>query len=184
MNYAELLKEPGGVAANKGGEGNGPLRPYAFRIYLTEGSGVVLGECSCISLRLKSKLFLWFTGANFMNGHNVVFDQDGMRIGFADSSCNYAPQPPQLSIARAKQDVATFPVSKGSGNVEATAGAWVESAKEFASSLPGVEIPPPSLFQFLIATHQGCRGPKKCSLNQIPSSLIQAETKEITNPPR
>lgn len=43
---------------------------YAFRIYLTEGQGMVLG-------------------ANFMNNHNIIFDPDGQRIGFAKSSCKY-----------------------------------------------------------------------------------------------
>ena len=41
---------------------------YAFRIYLTEPSGTVLG-------------------ANFMLGYNVIFDYDGRRIGFAKSDC-------------------------------------------------------------------------------------------------
>ncbi len=41
---------------------------YVPRIYLTEGIGAVLG-------------------GNFMNNHNVVFDIDNMRIGFAESSC-------------------------------------------------------------------------------------------------
>jgi hypothetical protein len=43
---------------------------YAFRIYLTEGSGAVLG-------------------ANFMNGYNVIFDHDHKRVGFAKSDCKY-----------------------------------------------------------------------------------------------
>lgn len=43
---------------------------YAARIYFTEASGVVLG-------------------ANFMNRHNVIFDIDGMRVGFARSDCTY-----------------------------------------------------------------------------------------------
>jgi hypothetical protein len=41
---------------------------YAFRVYLTEGSGSVLG-------------------ANFMNNYNVIFDRDNNRVGFASSSC-------------------------------------------------------------------------------------------------
>ena len=45
--------------------GNGK---YAFRIYLSEPSGFLLG-------------------ANFMNGHNIIFDQDGGRVGFARSKC-------------------------------------------------------------------------------------------------
>ena len=47
--------------------GNGK---YAFRIYLTESTGTVLG-------------------ANFMNGMNMIFDQDAQRLGFARSNCKY-----------------------------------------------------------------------------------------------
>jgi hypothetical protein len=43
---------------------------YTFRVYLTEGSGGVLG-------------------ANFMRSRNIIFDAAGGRIGFASSSCNY-----------------------------------------------------------------------------------------------
>ncbi len=43
---------------------------YASRVYLTEHTGSVLG-------------------ANFMNLHNVVFDIDNLRIGFAPSDCEY-----------------------------------------------------------------------------------------------
>ena len=43
---------------------------YAFRFYLSEGSGTVLG-------------------ANFMNGHNVIFDADHGKVGFAKSNCKY-----------------------------------------------------------------------------------------------
>lgn len=41
---------------------------YSNRIYLTEPSGTVLG-------------------ANFMNNHNVVFDIDGLKLGFAKAKC-------------------------------------------------------------------------------------------------
>lgn len=43
---------------------------YAFRIYFQDGAGAVLG-------------------ANFMSGHNVIFDQEGSRVGFAESNCDY-----------------------------------------------------------------------------------------------
>ena len=43
---------------------------YAFRLYLSEVSGAVLG-------------------ANFMNNHNVIFDIENKRIGFVKSTCNY-----------------------------------------------------------------------------------------------
>jgi hypothetical protein len=43
---------------------------YAFRVYLTEGSGTVLG-------------------ANFMNGYNIIFDSKQKRVGFAKSNCKY-----------------------------------------------------------------------------------------------
>ena len=43
---------------------------HAFRIYLTEASGAILG-------------------ANLMNDHNVIFDIDSRRVGFVRSSCQY-----------------------------------------------------------------------------------------------
>lgn len=43
---------------------------YAFRIYLSEGQGVVLG-------------------ANFMTGYNIIFDQEAGKLGFAKSNCKY-----------------------------------------------------------------------------------------------
>ncbi|KAJ1441064.1 aspartic peptidase domain-containing protein [Ochromonadaceae sp. CCMP2298] len=43
---------------------------YTPRIYLTEGSGTVIG-------------------ANAINEHNVIFDPDGLRVGFAKSRCLY-----------------------------------------------------------------------------------------------
>eukprot|EP01038_Epipyxis_sp_PR26KG_P006810 gene6810-9326_t len=45
-------------------------KKYSPRIYLTEQTGAVLG-------------------ANFMNGHNVIFDPDGLKIGFVKSDCLY-----------------------------------------------------------------------------------------------
>lgn len=45
----------------------GPQR-YAFRVYVNEPQGTVLG-------------------ANFMNNHNILFDIDGKRVGFAPSKC-------------------------------------------------------------------------------------------------
>eukprot|EP00595_Chromulina_sp_UTEXLB2642_P003816 CAMPEP_0196767814 /NCGR_PEP_ID=MMETSP1095-20130614/41984_1 /TAXON_ID=96789 ORGANISM="Chromulina nebulosa, Strain UTEXLB2642" /NCGR_SAMPLE_ID=MMETSP1095 /ASSEMBLY_ACC=CAM_ASM_000446 /LENGTH=445 /DNA_ID=CAMNT_0042136485 /DNA_START=552 /DNA_END=1886 /DNA_ORIENTATION=- len=47
--------------------GNGK---YAFRVYLTEGSGTVLG-------------------ANFMNGYNIIYDVENLKLGFAKSNCKY-----------------------------------------------------------------------------------------------
>lgn len=43
---------------------------HALRLYLNEPSGFILG-------------------ANFMMGYNVIFDQDGGRVGFAKSECNF-----------------------------------------------------------------------------------------------
>eukprot|EP01038_Epipyxis_sp_PR26KG_P007871 gene7871-10685_t len=59
---------------------------YSFRVYLTEKEGAVLG-------------------ANFMNGYNVVFDQDGKRVGFAKSSCNYEEYTPPLTETPTKAPV-------------------------------------------------------------------------------
>ena len=50
---------------------------YAFRIYLTEASGGVLG-------------------ANVMNGYNIIFDQDNQQVGFAESDCRYNDYIPSL----------------------------------------------------------------------------------------
>lgn len=43
---------------------------FAFRVYLTESTGAVLG-------------------ANFMNNHDVIFDAEKTRVGFAPSKCVY-----------------------------------------------------------------------------------------------
>ena len=43
---------------------------YAFRVYLTESAGAILG-------------------ANVMNNHNVIFDVDNRRVGFVPSLCKY-----------------------------------------------------------------------------------------------
>jgi hypothetical protein len=45
-------------------------KQYSSRVYFTETSGGVLGS-------------------NTMQGHNVVFDWENGRIGFAESSCTY-----------------------------------------------------------------------------------------------
>ena len=60
----EIECPPSSYAENLGGG------KYAFRIYLTEASGAVLG-------------------ANFMNDQNVVFDIDARRVGFVKASCTY-----------------------------------------------------------------------------------------------
>jgi hypothetical protein len=51
---------------------------YAFRVYLSERQGGVLG-------------------ANFMNNYNVVFDASNKRIGFAKSNCNYEEYAPVVT---------------------------------------------------------------------------------------
>lgn len=53
---------------------NLPNGKKAFRVYLNEESGTVLG-------------------ANFMNDHNVIFDVDQKRIGFARSQCRFQDEP-------------------------------------------------------------------------------------------
>jgi hypothetical protein len=40
-------------------------------------------------MNLFKKISLLFLGANVMNGHNVIFDIDGMRVGFVPSTCKY-----------------------------------------------------------------------------------------------
>ncbi|GMH88691.1 hypothetical protein TL16_g11229 [Triparma laevis f. inornata] len=49
---------------------NAKTGKYVPRIYFTEGSGGVLG-------------------ANFMQGHDVLFDWENQRVGFARSDCDY-----------------------------------------------------------------------------------------------
>ena len=64
------------------------LGPGAFvgRIFLTENSGAVLG-------------------ANVMNGHDVLFDPEGKRVGFALSDCVFAPSvPPPVTVSDPKID--------------------------------------------------------------------------------
>ena len=46
---------------------------YIMRLYLTEGSGGVIG-------------------ANMMIGHNIIFDVDKHRIGFSKSECKISGQ--------------------------------------------------------------------------------------------
>lgn len=48
-------------------------KKFSNRVYLTEVTGVVLG-------------------ANFMNDHNVIFDVEGAKIGFAKSTCQGGSQ--------------------------------------------------------------------------------------------
>jgi hypothetical protein len=52
---------------------------YANRVYTTEPSGLVLG-------------------ANFMNNHDVVFDPDNLRIGFAESECKESQRQPAATL--------------------------------------------------------------------------------------
>lgn len=62
---------------------------YIPRVYLTEQTGTVLG-------------------ANFMNNHNIIFDVDNLRIGFAKSLCRYS------SNSTWSQDFTTNPAGKAS----------------------------------------------------------------------
>lgn len=55
-------------------QGGVPNKKFSNRIYLTEVTGVVLG-------------------ANFMNDYNVIFDPEGLKIGFAKSDCRGEGQP-------------------------------------------------------------------------------------------
>jgi len=95
LNAAKLAKIPDVVFQIKDVDDNifevtmawsaladGPLKNggYAMRVYFQDGDGAVLG-------------------ANFMNNHNVIFDVDGGRVGFAQSDCDYQsnkslPPPP------------------------------------------------------------------------------------------
>lgn len=80
---------------------------YVFRVYLTESSGGVLGS-------------------NFMNNYNIIFDPDGNRVGFAQSTCRYelvdpvppppieiiSPPPPPPTIIEENKDSASGNITK------------------------------------------------------------------------
>jgi len=75
-SYAEsLLKTPFSATTTS---------KYAFRVYLTEPMGTVLG-------------------ANFMLGYNVIFDFDARRIGFAKSDCVHSANAYSSDTADSKQ---------------------------------------------------------------------------------
>jgi len=81
-SYMEHHKE--GAGASGGGR-------YTPRIYLTEGTGAVLG-------------------ANAINEHNVIFDPDGLRVGFARSLCTYDKVHSSHDFATSTNDVPKTPV--------------------------------------------------------------------------
>jgi hypothetical protein len=84
-SYMEFHKDSGGSA---GGAGR-----YTPRIYLTEGSGAVLG-------------------ANSINEHNVIFDPDGLRVGFARSRCRYDKKHSKHDFATSTNAVGSAPATK------------------------------------------------------------------------
>ena len=45
------------------------------------------GECDLFVFGIKSKPSRSLLGNNLMNGYNVVFDRQNMRLGFAVTSC-------------------------------------------------------------------------------------------------
>ncbi|CAN0236584.1 unnamed protein product [Ascophyllum nodosum] len=63
---------------------------YAPRIYLTESMGGVLG-------------------ANVMRDHNVVFDHENHRIGFAEGICDYRPEVLDLDKGRGRNTAPSKP---------------------------------------------------------------------------
>jgi hypothetical protein len=86
---------------------------YAFRLYLSESSGTVLG-------------------ANFMNGHNVIFDVNGKRVGFARSNCKYEDYaltlPPTAAPTKAPVDAGNNEGDDASGKPEDCEGFIATSA--------------------------------------------------------
>jgi len=114
---------------------------YVPRIYLTEGSGAVLG-------------------ANFMQDHSVLFDQENGRVGFAKADCNYdhllvkgggggtalPPTPPETSAlpegaaavavgSNSGGSVGGVASSGGGGGVSPSAPAPASPVASFASPL-------------------------------------------------
>jgi Eukaryotic aspartyl protease len=85
LSRSQLEKLPTIIYTLEGEEGSPPVEietepssymerlgdgKYAFRVYLTESAGAILG-------------------ANVMNNHNVIFDIDNRRVGFVPSLCKY-----------------------------------------------------------------------------------------------
>jgi len=98
---------------------------YVPRIYLTEGSGAVLG-------------------GNFMQDHDVLFDAENKRVGFATADCSYigenrkasedkgaAKEPAVNSVPAAAADVAAGPSSdEGADPAASEDGKEVEEKAE------------------------------------------------------
>ena len=47
------------------------------------------GECDLFVFSIRSKPSGSLLGNNLMNGYNVVFDRQNMRLGFAVTSCEF-----------------------------------------------------------------------------------------------
>lgn len=85
---------------------------YTPRIYLTEGTGAVLG-------------------ANAINEHNVIFDPDGLRVGFARSLCIYDQEHSSHDFATSTNDAP-----------KTTTKAPVVQTKSSVSSKPAQKVEP------------------------------------------
>ena len=70
-------------------EYNSKTKKYVPRLYFTEGSGGVLG-------------------ANFMQGHDVLFDWEHQKVGFARSDCDYASIPTNGGIVESPDADCSF----------------------------------------------------------------------------
>ena len=98
---------------------------HTFRIYTSEAQGAVLGS-------------------NFMVGHDVIFDIENRRIGFADSSCDSDPSPTTPKSAMIEQDqsltqnpIVPVPVPGTGTGVSRITFAWSDPAtfQSFSESL-------------------------------------------------
>lgn len=92
----QLVMTPSNYAESTG------KNKYAFRVYMSEGSGGVLG-------------------ANFMNDKNIIFNAEENKLGFASSTCDYdtyhAPIDDPLPIFKIPTSSPTLiPPSDGSSN--------------------------------------------------------------------
>jgi len=97
-------------------------RRYANRVYLSEAAGTVLG-------------------ANFMNGFDVIFDPDGLRLGLARSDCGYKAPNSDPVTGSSKEAALDGNSSSSSGSVRGKKG----KAKPFLrAASPRINTPLPS----------------------------------------
>ncbi len=99
---------------------------YVPRIYLTEGTGAVLG-------------------ANFMQDHAVLFDEENRRVGFARADCSYTrlvqgKSDTKLPASLAASGASSSPSSSSASPSTKVAGAATAVAAATAATSNGTRI--------------------------------------------